>query len=270
MSAVAKHWPGHGAAADTHDRAARTAPLATLETREMVPFARLLRDGVPAVMVGHLEVPGLTGRGEPASLSSRAFAYLRERAGARLLVTDSLDMGAVRRGAGLSRGPAAVRALRAGADMVLVDPGGTLPVDAVAAAISRGTYPRAQALRSVRRVLAVKRRTNAPAVPSSPSSSTSGAVSAVVTDRVPGTDTAQFYVRTAGSGTWDVANGGRVSVSTGARATYRSRLRPATAYAWRVRACNAAGRCSAPTAVRTFTTSAAPPATPTVTTGASG
>ncbi|MCU1693786.1 MAG: Beta-hexosaminidase [Frankiales bacterium] len=76
VAAVAKHWPGHGSAANTHDRPATTPPLSTLERRDLVPFGVLLDAGVPAVMVGHLDVPGLTERGLPASLSPRAYAYL--------------------------------------------------------------------------------------------------------------------------------------------------------------------------------------------------
>jgi beta-N-acetylhexosaminidase len=79
-------------------------------------------------------------------------------------MTDSLNMGAISIGMRLSPGQAAVRALTAGADVVLVNPGaGPGPViDAVSAALARGSYPRASAIASARRVLAVKRTTNAP------------------------------------------------------------------------------------------------------------
>ncbi len=69
VAPVAKHWPGHGQAANTHDRAATTPPLSTLEQRDLLPFGHLLRAGVPSVMVGHLNVPGLTEQGVPATLS---------------------------------------------------------------------------------------------------------------------------------------------------------------------------------------------------------
>ncbi|MCA1719964.1 MAG: hypothetical protein LC779_02230, partial [Actinobacteria bacterium] len=261
-----KHWPGHGSAANTHDRAATTPPLSTLEQRDLLPFDALGRAGIPAVMVGHLNVPGLTEPGTPATLSPRAYRYLRARTGStRLLVTDSLNMGAIRYGAGLSPAQAAVRALRAGADMVLVDPGGPGPViDAISSAIGAGSYPRVTALAAVRRVLAVKRLTNAPLVPSSltPAGGASGAsatqaLSAVLRDPVPGNDTATFYVRNAGAGSWDVVNAATVSAATGTRATFRvpaGRLAPSRSYEWRLRSCNTGGRCSAPTAVLTFAT----------------
>jgi beta-N-acetylhexosaminidase len=278
VTPVAKHWPGHGSAANTHDRAATTPPLATLEQRDLRPFAALLQAGVPAVMVGHLNVPGLTEAGTPATLSPRAYRYLRERAGPnRLLVTDSLNMGAIRLGAHLTPAQAAVRALRAGADMVLVDPGGPTPVvDAIQHAITAGSYPRAQALAAVRRVLAVKRLTNAPTSPTSlapaqgATASTTPTLSGIVHDPVPGTDTATFYVRRAGSSSWDVANGASVRAATGVRASYVlqiGRLQPETSYEWRMRVCNDAHLCSAPTPVLAFRTASAPAPTdtPTVT-----
>jgi beta-N-acetylhexosaminidase len=61
--------PGDGQASNTHDRPATAPPLSTLEKRDLLPFADLLRTGVPAVMVGHLNVPGLTEQGVPATLS---------------------------------------------------------------------------------------------------------------------------------------------------------------------------------------------------------
>jgi beta-N-acetylhexosaminidase len=261
----AKHWPGHGQATDTHAGGATTPPLSTMQSRDMVPFDTVMANGVPSVMVGHLKVPGLTESGVPASLSPNAMRYLRRRlGGARLILTDSLSMAAITN-MGLSPADAAVRALRAGADMALVtsDP---LPVmSRIRAAIDAGTYPRASAIASVRRVLAAKRVVNAPGVPSSirPTSGSqtmpvTGTMSAVVTDRVPGVDRALFYVRTKGASTWNVTNGFTTSVAAGSRAYYRveaGRLRPATTYEFALRACNAAGLC-ATTGVGWFRTAA--------------
>jgi beta-N-acetylhexosaminidase len=118
---------------------------------------------VPAVMVGHLVVPGLTEtRHTPASLSRTALHRLRIRAGPdALIVTDSLSMGAIRTDLGLSQPAAAVRALRRGADLALVQDIGFGPVvRAVKAALDDGSYPRARAIRSVRRILAAKERLN--------------------------------------------------------------------------------------------------------------
>jgi beta-N-acetylhexosaminidase len=157
--ATVKHWPGHGHAEDTHAGLATTPSWSVLRTTDLVPFDAAFAAGVPAVMVGHLVVPGLTEtRHTPASLSRRALHRLRDRAGPDvLIVTDSLSMGAVTTGLGLSQPEAAVRALRRGADLALVqDIGMAAVVRHIVAALRDGSYPRARAERSVRRVLAVK------------------------------------------------------------------------------------------------------------------
>jgi beta-N-acetylhexosaminidase len=113
---VLKHYPGHGSAsADTHDRLATTPELSALVERDLVPYQVMVGSGA-GVMVGHLDVPGLTN-GEPASLSPSAVSYLRNELGwgDALVMTDALGMGAV----GLSVPDAAVRSLQAGIDVVI-------------------------------------------------------------------------------------------------------------------------------------------------------
>lgn len=156
--AVVKHWPGHGSARNTHTVRARVAPLSLLERRDLRPFDAELADGAPAVMVGHLLSRGLTRGGVPTSLSPRAMRYLRRSAGPdTVVVTDSLSMAAASTVLGLSPARATVRALRAGADLAM--PCDAAPLRAVAAvrrALADGELPRRQAVRSARRVLALK------------------------------------------------------------------------------------------------------------------
>jgi beta-N-acetylhexosaminidase len=157
--ATLKHWPGHGHAEDTHAGLAVTPRWSRLRDADVLPFDAALHAGAPAVMVGHLVVPGLTESAHvPASLSRRALHTLRDRAGPDvLIVTDSLSMGAIRTDLGLSQPAAAVRALRKGADLALVqDIGFASVVRAVRAALAHGSYPRARAIRSVKRILAAK------------------------------------------------------------------------------------------------------------------
>jgi len=155
-----KHWPGHGWASDTHGGAARVPSLSVLRRHDMVPFERAFDAGVPLVMVGHLRSRGLTGEDTPASLSHSALTYLRERVGDdTLIITDSLSMAATTKALGIKTPAAAVRALKAGADVALfasADP--VEVVDAVTAAIKSGRLPRAQAEASVLRVLELKRK----------------------------------------------------------------------------------------------------------------
>lgn len=267
VAPVAKHWPGHGQATNTHDRAATTPPLSTLEQRDLLPFGDLVRAGVPAVMVGHLNVPGLTEEGVPATLSPNAYRYLRQRAGtSRVLMTDSLSMGAISVGMRLAPAQAAVRALRAGADVVLVDPGpGPGPVvDAVAQALASGRYARSAAVASVQRVLSMKRTTNPPLATTSltPATGTTRAsltptLSGIARDRVGGPLHLQLAVRTAGSARWDVLNTRTTTVAPGTRASHRvaaGRLLPGTTYEWVVRTCNGAGLCGPTSPLLRFST----------------
>lgn len=260
----AKHWPGHGSATDTHAGGATTPPLSTLEQRDMVPFEMAVAAGISSVMVGHLKVPGLTETGTPASISPKALAYLRGKVGAgRLILTDSLSMAAIT-SLGLSPGQAAVRALTYGADMALVNTDPWAVVSAVRSALESGSYPRASAVSSVRRILAAKRWTTPPNAPvgPSPASGTTGVstlpvLSAVDSNRVPGTDTMYFYVRTRGSPTWNVANNKAVKVATGTRARYAvevGKIGSGKSYEWVVKTCNATGYCGAKSPVLRFST----------------
>ncbi len=112
---VLKHFPGHGSAsADTHDRLATTPPLDAMRHYDMVPFQALAATGA-AVMVGHLNVPGLTD-GQPASMNGPAIALLREMGyGDALVLSDALGMDAI----GIPVPEAAVMAVQAGVDVVL-------------------------------------------------------------------------------------------------------------------------------------------------------
>lgn len=157
---VVKHWPGHGHAANSHTGPARVPRLRHLERHDLVPFERELADGAPVVMVGHLLSRGLTRGQVPASLSPRALRYLRRSAGPEtVILTDSLAMAAASTSLGISPARAAVRALRAGADWAMTcDAAPLRGVAAIRRALDRGTLPRAQAVASARRILALKAR----------------------------------------------------------------------------------------------------------------
>ncbi len=138
-----KHFPGHGAGrGDSHRGPVSTDPLDELERRDLVPFSALAGPGAAEswVMVGHLDVPGLTEPDVPASLSPAAHRYLRDVVGFDgLVVTDELGgMEAIRSRYGV--GEAAVRALSAGADVVLFADGAdvTPAARAIVGAISTG------------------------------------------------------------------------------------------------------------------------------------
>ncbi|MFJ2836091.1 glycoside hydrolase family 3 N-terminal domain-containing protein [Nocardia sp. NPDC087230] len=81
LGAVMKHFPGHGSGSgDSHTGAVRTPPLSELQNKDLVPFRNLVNSGA-AVMVGHLDVPGLTEPDVPASISPAVMSLLREGTG---------------------------------------------------------------------------------------------------------------------------------------------------------------------------------------------
>ena len=121
--ATAKHYPGHGAAdRDSHLVLPRVgAGRQQLWDRELVPYRFLIREGLPAVMSGHLAFPAITGYDVPASLSPVFMdELLRDRLGFEgIVVTDDLEMAGAVQFAG-SPAAAVVAAIEAGNDLALV------------------------------------------------------------------------------------------------------------------------------------------------------
>ncbi len=118
---VGKHFPGHGATdADSHEElpVVRSAGK-TLLSRDLLPFRRAIRAGIPALMSAHVLYPALD-RIHPATVSPKILTgLLRERLRFRgVLFSDALEMRAVTSRYGI--GEAAVRAAAAGCDVPLV------------------------------------------------------------------------------------------------------------------------------------------------------
>jgi beta-N-acetylhexosaminidase len=162
VTPVVKHFPGEGtASANTDDAPATTAPLASLEKADLLPFEAAIDTGIPAVMVGNAAVPGLSPG--PASLSYAAVTgLLRQQLGfTGLVLTDSLSADAVS-DIGLSVPQAAVEAVAAGIDMILYDtasPNTTFQqtVTQLVAAVSDGQISTATLDAAVIEVLSAKR-----------------------------------------------------------------------------------------------------------------
>ncbi|MFU8886425.1 MAG: glycoside hydrolase family 3 N-terminal domain-containing protein [Cyanobacteriota bacterium] len=141
----AKHFPGHG---DTSSDSHLELPVLAhsrerLEQVELPPFRRAIAAGVSAVMTGHLILPALDPQ-RPATLSSAVLGgLLRQELGfAGLVVTDALVMEAIAGHYGAAE--AAVLALEAGADLVLMPADAQAAIDAIATAVASGRLPRSQ------------------------------------------------------------------------------------------------------------------------------
>lgn len=148
----AKHFPGHG---DTSSDSHLELPLLPhsrerLAAVELPPFTAAIAAGVSSVMTAHLLLPALDPE-RPATLSPAVLSGLlrRELGFGGLIVTDALVMEAIagRYGAG----EAAVLALEAGADLVLMPADAAAALEAIAAAVASGRLSRAQLERSAAR-----------------------------------------------------------------------------------------------------------------------
>jgi beta-glucosidase len=139
----AKHFPGHGdTASDSH----LELPLLPhsrerLEAVELPPFRAAIAAGVASVMTAHLLLPELD-RERPATLSAAVLTgLLREELGfAGLVVTDALVMEAITAHHGA--GEAAMLALEAGADLVLMPADADAAMEAILAAVEQGRLGR--------------------------------------------------------------------------------------------------------------------------------
>jgi beta-glucosidase-like glycosyl hydrolase/CubicO group peptidase (beta-lactamase class C family) len=159
LLATVKHFPGHGdTATDSHLRLAQIGGTRDrLDAVELQPFRRAIEAGVDSVMLGHIAVPSLDPSGAPATLSQPiATDLLRRDLGFEgIVVTDALEMQGVR---AAWTGEAAVRAVQAGADVILLPPQASVAIQAVARAVREGALTEARIDASVLRILEAKER----------------------------------------------------------------------------------------------------------------
>src|SRR5437879_6502018 len=159
--ATAKHFPGHGdTAADSHiDLPVIRADRARLDSLELIPFRAAISSQVDSVMTGHLNVPALEpDPNAPATLSHNILTdLLRNQLGYQgLLVTDAMDMGGIT--VRYAPGEAAVRAIAAGVDCLLMPPVPDAAFEAMQAAVKSGRISKDRLDASVRRILQAKAR----------------------------------------------------------------------------------------------------------------
>jgi len=157
---TAKHFPGHGdASVDTHMAlAVINAERARLEKIDLAPFRAAIADGVDAVMTAHIVVPALDPSGTPATLSAPILTGLlrKEMEFKGIVASDALDMGGITQH--WNAGQAAVKAIEAGADVLLMPANPEEAVTAIANAVRRGAISRERLEDSVVKVLAAKVR----------------------------------------------------------------------------------------------------------------
>jgi beta-N-acetylhexosaminidase len=159
---VLKHFPGHGSASgDSHAEGVVTPTLADLQNSDLVPYRTLTAQAPVGVMVGHMQVPGLTGS-DPASLSPAAYALLRSGGyggppfNGPVFTDDISSMRAIADRYGVP--DAALRALQAGADTALWVSTAEVPavLDRLEQAVAGGELSQSRVDQSVLRMAAVK------------------------------------------------------------------------------------------------------------------
>jgi beta-N-acetylhexosaminidase len=159
--ATAKHFPGHGDVSVDSHLALPTVPgdRKELEATELVPFRAAIGASVGSVMPGHLAVPAFEPDASVPATTSRNIltGLLRDELKYKgLVVTDAMDMGGV-----TSRyppGEAAVRAVEAGADVLLMPPVPDAAMAGLERAVSSGRISEKRVDESVRRILQAKSR----------------------------------------------------------------------------------------------------------------
>jgi beta-N-acetylhexosaminidase len=182
--ATLKHFPGHGDTAEDSHRSLATVPAdrARLESVELVPFRAGIAAGADSVMVAHVSVPSLDAAivsalpnaprpvdaiGDVVAIPSGAVpaavsvpivtGVLRNELGFKgLIVTDAMRMGGIT--SYYEPGEAAIRAILAGADQILLSGDTDAAIKAVIEAVRSGRIPEARLDESVARILDVKKR----------------------------------------------------------------------------------------------------------------
>ena len=153
-----KHFPGHGGTtADSHQGYVYVEEnLEQLMSQALVPFQDGIDKGVPVIMVSHIACPNVTGDDTPATLSSVMVTdVLRGQMGFDgMVITDALNMGAITQQ--YSSADAAVKALQAGVDMLLMPEDFESAYQGVLQAVSDGRLTEERVDQSVERILRIK------------------------------------------------------------------------------------------------------------------
>lgn len=158
VSACLKHFPGLGSTSeDTHDgRVEITKSLEEMQASDFVPFSTGIEAGADFVMVSHATAPALDEDNVPSSLSKKVITdILRGELGFEgVVITDALDMTAITDY--YTPEEAAVMALEAGADMLLMPEDFEKAYNAVLAAVQDGTISEERINESLDRIYRVK------------------------------------------------------------------------------------------------------------------
>lgn len=156
--ANAKHFPGHG---DTDSDSHKTLPTINFDKKridsvELYPYRKLIKEGLSSAMVAHLNVPSLDSTGYPSSLSKHIVTdILKKSLGFEgLIFTDALDMKGA---ANFSEvGDIDLAAFKAGNDVILMSENVSKGVSKIIEAYNKGDITEDRLSHSVKKVLQAK------------------------------------------------------------------------------------------------------------------
>ncbi|APO46667.1 glycoside hydrolase [Paenibacillus xylanexedens] len=163
IAATAKHFPGHGDTAVDSHLGMVTVPhdRNRLEQMELLPFRKAIEAGVDAIMTAHVMFPSIEPEPIPATLSHKVLTgLLREEMGFEgIIITDCLEMHAISKPYGVAE--AAVRAVEAGADLILVShtlQDQVAALEAIVEAVRTGRISEEVIHQAVERIMTWKRK----------------------------------------------------------------------------------------------------------------
>lgn len=153
-----KHFPGLASTPEDTGEGTVSSPrtMEDLRSTEFLPFRAGLEAGVDMVMISHVSYPEIVSDSRPGSLSPIIVTeLLRNELGySGVVITDSFAKGAIRNN--YSDGEAAVLAIQAGCDMILMPEDLEASVEAVITAVRNGNIPESRLNESVLRILSLK------------------------------------------------------------------------------------------------------------------
>lgn len=158
ISATLKHFPGHGdTATDTHSGLSTSnATYERLKQVELVPFRAGIAAGVDFVMMSHINMTNISNDKMPSSMSSIVIKDIlrRDLAFSKLIITDSLQMGAITQN--YTPYQTGINCLRAGVDILLMPKNLPDTVAGIKDAIASGSYTEKELNDVVYRILKMK------------------------------------------------------------------------------------------------------------------
>lgn len=157
VNAAMKYFPGYGAASSNMSGfPVINSSLDELKKKEFLPYSNVIAQGMDFVMVGHISVPNVTGDDTPASLSEKMISeVLRKDLGFKgIVMTDYLNDKTIVKNYGAA--DAAVKAIQAGADLLLEPDDLEAAYEGVLKAVKKGDITEDRLDESIYRILRVK------------------------------------------------------------------------------------------------------------------